>query len=172
MIQSYREFKPQLAPGVFVAPDADLIGDVTVGEGSSIWYHTVLRGDVSSITIGPRVNLQDGVVVHNMTGVPVVLHEDVTIGHNVLLHSCTVEKACLIGMGAILLDGSWIGEGSVVAAGTVIPPGKKIPPRSLVMGVPGKIVGTVDEDGYARNLALAESYCKLAQEYLALSKEQ
>ncbi len=162
---------PQLATGVFVAPDADLIGDVEIGEGCGIWYHAVLRGDIAPIIIGPRVNIQDGVVVHNMTAIPVVIYEDVTIGHKVLLHSCTVERACLIGMGAILLDGCRIGEGSVVAAGTVIPPGKNIPPHSLVMGVPGKIVGTVDEEGYKRNLALAERYCKLAQEYLALGKE-
>lgn len=121
------------------------MGDVTLGADSSVWYGAVLRGDMAPIVIGERTNLQDGTIVHVDEGVPCHIGARVGVGHRVILHGCTVEDECLIGMGSILLNEVRIGAGSVVAAGAVIPEGMQVPPRSLVMGVPGRIVRPVDE---------------------------
>ncbi len=129
----------------FIAPNASVMGDVTIGAEASIWYGAVLRGDMAAITIGEQTNLQDGTIVHVDEGVPCQIGSRVGVGHRVILHGCTVEDDCLIGMGSILLNEVWIGTGSVVAAGAVIPERMRIPPRSLVMGVPGRIVRAVDE---------------------------
>ena len=131
-------------PTAFVAPTASVMGDVTLGAESSVWYGAVLRGDMAPIVIGERTNLQDGTIVHVDEGEPCTIGSRVGVGHRVILHGCTVEDDCLIGMGSILLNGVRIGSGSVVAAGAVIPEGMQIPPRSLVMGVPGRIVRPVD----------------------------
>lgn len=132
-------------PSAFIAPNASVMGDVTIGAEASIWYGAVLRGDMAPISIGERTNLQDGTIVHVDEGVPCRIGSRVGVGHRVILHGCTVEDDCLIGMGSILLNEVWIGAGSVVAAGAVIPERMRIPPRSLVMGVPGRIVRAVDE---------------------------
>lgn len=139
IVKNYLDKKPEVA-GAYLAEDATVIGDVIVGEQASIWYGTVLRGDVDKITIGARTSIQDNSVVHCATGMPTVIGNDCVVGHNAVLHSCTVEDGCLIGMGAVLLDGCKIGAESVIAAGSVVSPGKVIPPRSMVMGVPGKVV--------------------------------
>ena len=139
-------------PTAFIAPTASVMGDVTVGAETSIWYGAVLRGDMASITIGDRSNLQDGTIVHVDDGVPCLIGSRVGVGHRVILHGCTVEDDCLIGMGSVLLNEVRIGTGSVVAAGAVIPEGMHIPPRSLVMGIPGRIVRPVD-DALARRIA-------------------
>ncbi len=131
-------------PTAFIAPTASVMGDVTLAEESSVWYGAVLRGDMAPIIIGARTNLQDGTVVHVDEGEPCIVGERVGVGHRVILHGCTVEDECLIGMGSVLLNGVRIGRGSVVAAGAVIPEGMQIPPGSLVMGVPGRIVRAVD----------------------------
>ena len=131
-------------PTAFVAPGAAIMGEVTVGADASVWYGAVLRGDMAPIVIGSQTNLQDGTIVHVDEGFPCTVGRRVGVGHRVILHGCTVEDECLIGMGAILLNGVRIGTGSVVAAGAVIPEGMQVPPRSLVMGVPGRIVRTVD----------------------------
>lgn len=131
-------------PTAFIAPGAAVLGDVTIGEDASIWYGAVVRGDLAPIVIGARTNLQDGAIVHVDEGVPCVIGHRVGVGHRVILHGCTVEDECLIGMGSILLNGVRIGTGSVVAAGAVIPEGMQVPPRSVVMGVPGRIVRPVD----------------------------
>lgn len=129
----------------FIAATAALMGDVSVGEDASIWYGAVLRGDMAPIVIGGQSNIQDGTIVHVDEGVPCSVGRRVGVGHRVILHGCTVEDECLIGMGSILLNGVRIGTGSVVAAGAVVPEGMQIPPGSLVMGVPGRIVRPVDE---------------------------
>ena len=131
-------------PSAFVAPGAAVMGDVTIGQDASVWYGAVLRGDMAPIVIGPESNLQDGTIVHVDEGMPCTVGRRVGVGHRVILHGCTVEDECLIGMGSILLNGVRIGTGSVVAAGAVIPEGMQVPPRSLVMGVPGRIVRPVD----------------------------
>jgi carbonic anhydrase/acetyltransferase-like protein (isoleucine patch superfamily) len=132
-------------PTAFVAPTASVMGNVTLGAESSVWYGAVLRGDMAPIVIGERTNLQDGTIVHVDEGEPCTIGSRVGVGHRVILHGCTVEDDCLIGMGSILLNGVRIGSGSVVAAGAVIPEGMQIPPRSLVMGVPGRIVRPVND---------------------------
>ena len=120
------------------------MGDVTLGADASVWYGAVLRGDMAPIIIGAETNLQDGTVVHVDDGEPCTIGRRVGVGHRAILHGCTVEDECLIGMGSVLLNGVRIGTGSVVAAGAVIPEGMEVPARSLVMGVPGRIVRTVD----------------------------
>ena len=120
------------------------MGDVTLGEESSVWYGAVLRGDMAPIVIGAQSNIQDGTIVHVDAGVPCTVGRRVGVGHRVILHGCTVEDDCLIAMGSVLLNGVRIGTGSVVAAGAVVPEGMQVPPGSLVMGVPGRIVRPVD----------------------------
>ena len=132
-------------PTAYIAPTAAVMGDVTLGAESSVWYGAVLRGDMAGISIGERSNLQDGTIVHVDEGVPCRVGDRVGVGHRVILHGCLVDDDCLIGMGSVLLNGVRIGTGSVVAAGAVIPEGMQIPPGSLVMGVPGRIVRPVDE---------------------------
>ena len=131
-------------PTAFIAPGAAVMGDVTLGPDASVWYGSVLRGDMAPSVIGAQTCLQDGTVVHVDEGVPCTIGRRVGVGHRVILHGCTVADECLIGMGSVLLNNVRIGTGSVVAAGAVIPEGMEVPPRSLVMGVPGRIVRTVD----------------------------
>jgi carbonic anhydrase/acetyltransferase-like protein (isoleucine patch superfamily) len=131
-------------PTAFIAPTAAVMGDVTLEEDTSVWYGAVVRGDMAPIVIGAQSNLQDGSVVHVDEGVPCLVGRRVGVGHRAILHGCTIEDECLIGMGAILLNNARIGTGSVIAAGAVVPEGMQIPPRSLVIGVPGRIVRQVD----------------------------
>lgn len=121
------------------------MGDVTIGAESSVWYGAVLRGDMAPIVIGSQTNLQDGTIVHVDEGMPCHVGSRVGVGHRVILHGCTVEPDCLIGMGSVLLNGVRVGTGSVVAAGAVLPEGMEVPPRSLVMGVPARVVRSVDD---------------------------
>jgi carbonic anhydrase/acetyltransferase-like protein (isoleucine patch superfamily) len=144
IVRAYRGITPRLAPSVYLAPTASVIGDVEIGEDSSVWYGAVLRGDMAPIVIGGETNLQDGTIVHVDEGLPCTVGRRVGVGHRVILHACVVEDECLIGMGSVLLNGVRIGTGSVIAAGAVIPEGMQVPPRSLVMGVPGRIVRQVD----------------------------
>jgi carbonic anhydrase/acetyltransferase-like protein (isoleucine patch superfamily) len=134
----------KIHPTAFIAPTAAVMGDVTVGENASLWYHTVVRGDMAPIIIGSDSNIQDGAIVHVDEEVPCTVGQRVAVGHRVILHGCTVGDDCLIGMGSVLLNGVTVGAGSVVAAGAVIPEGMQIPPKSLVMGVPGRIIRAVD----------------------------
>jgi carbonic anhydrase/acetyltransferase-like protein (isoleucine patch superfamily) len=137
---------PVIHPCAFIAPGAVVLGDVTLEADSSVWYTSVLRGDMAPISIGAQTNIQDGSIVHVDEGFPCRIGARVGVGHRVILHGCTVEDDCLIGMGAILLNGVRVGRGSVVAAGAVLPEGLQVPPGSLVMGVPGRIVRTVDAE--------------------------
>jgi carbonic anhydrase/acetyltransferase-like protein (isoleucine patch superfamily) len=143
---------PTIHPSAFIASTAALMGDVSLGAESSVWYGAVLRGDMAPIVIGSQTNLQDGTIVHVDEGIPCHVGSRVGVGHRVILHGCTVEDDCLIGMGSVLLNDVHIGAGSVVAAGAVLPEGMQVPPRSLVMGVPGRIVRAVD-DRLARRIA-------------------
>jgi carbonic anhydrase/acetyltransferase-like protein (isoleucine patch superfamily) len=137
--------RPRIHPTAFIAPTASVMGDVTLGPDSSVWYGAVLRGDMAPIVIGAESNLQDGTIVHVDEEVPCIIGARVGVGHRVILHGCTVGSHCLIGMGSTLLNGVVIEEGSVVAAGAVIPEGMRVPAGSVVMGVPGRIVRAVDD---------------------------
>lgn len=156
---------PTIHPTSFLAPTAVVVGDVTVGPDSSVWYQAVLRGDLAPIEIGSETNLQDGTIVHVDTGAPCVIGRRVGVGHRAILHGCVVEDECLIGMGAVVLNGVRIGTGSVIAAGAVIPEGMVIPARSLVMGVPGRIVRPVDAELSQRIAATWAHYVDLARHH-------
>jgi len=159
MIRSFQGRSPQISASAYVDPQAVIIGDVTIGEDSSIWPCAVLRGDYHSIRIGARTSIQDGCVLHIQgENFSISVGDGVTVGHGVILHGCTVESNCLIGMGAILLNGSKIGTASIVAAGTLIPEGMEILPGSLVMGVPGKVRRAVTDAERAQIATSAEHY--------------
>jgi carbonic anhydrase/acetyltransferase-like protein (isoleucine patch superfamily) len=139
-IRPYRGKHPQIAASAYIDSAAVIIGDVVIGDDSSVWPCTVIRGDVHHIRIGARTNIQDGCVLHVMRDeYPLILGDDVTIGHGCTLHGCKIESRCLVGMGAVILNGVTIGAGSIVAAGTLLLEGAKIPPGSLVVGHPGKV---------------------------------
>lgn len=146
----------------FVAPDADLIDKVEIGKVSSIWYHTVLRGDNDSITIGERSNVQDNAVIHCGVGFPVTIGNDVTIGHSAIVHGCTVGDNTLIGMGSIILNGVKIGSNCIIGAGALITQGKVIPDGSLVLGSPAKVVRDLTPEEIEKNRKSAARYVELA----------
>ena len=130
---------PRIAASAYVAPSADLIGSVELGENSSVWFQCVLRGDIEPIRVGANSNIQDGSIIHTFEGAPAIVGDWVTVGHRVVLHGCKVANHCLIGMGAVLLNHVQVGEGSIVAAGAVVAEKTVIPPHSLYMGVPAKL---------------------------------
>ncbi|MFP6693214.1 MAG: gamma carbonic anhydrase family protein [Pirellulales bacterium] len=155
----------QVHPSAFIAAGAVVLGDVTIGEGSSIWFHVVIRGDVDAIRIGDRTNVQDGTVVHADESLPCIIGNDVTIGHNAIIHGCTIEDNVLIGMGSVVMNGSVIGSGSIVGVGAVVTEGTIIPPRSLVLGLPAKVARTVTEKDADRIKHAAEHYVENARRY-------
>lgn len=152
-------------PTAFIAPGAVVLGDVTLGSETSVWYNAVLRADLAPILIGEGSNIQDLTMVHVDEGVPTVVGSRVGVGHRAILHGCTVEDDCLIGMGAILLNGVRVGRGSVVGAGAVVPEGMEVPPGSLVLGVPGRVVREVDEALRQRAAANWRHYVALAGQH-------
>jgi carbonic anhydrase/acetyltransferase-like protein (isoleucine patch superfamily) len=158
---------PRIDPSAYIAPTAAVLGDVTLGPRASVWYGSVVRGDMAPIVIGADSNIQDGTIVHVDEGVPCTVGERVGVGHRVILHGCVVDDDSLIGMGSVLLNGVRIGSGSVVAAGAVIPEGMQIPPGSLVMGVPGRIVRTVDPGLTERIAATWKHYVDQASAHRA-----
>ena len=151
----------------FVARNATITGDVAIGELSSFWFNAVVRGDVAPITIGRRVNVQDGAIIHCDTDVPNVIEDDVTIGHGAIVHGMLVGRGSLIGMGATLLGRTKIGGECLVAAGAVVPPGLEVPDRMVVMGVPGRIVRAVSEKELEYMRWLVPHYVELAERYAA-----
>lgn len=166
MIIDYKGCEPTIGNNVFVAPDAWIIGDVTLAENVSIFFGAVLRGDILPIKIGARSNIQEHCVLHTQTNtVPTVVGNDVTVGHRVTLHSCTIKDRCLIGMGSIIMDRAVVGEDCIVAAGTLITIGKEIPPRSLVMGSPGKVVRALTEEEVGGIAATAQRYVEKGNWY-------
>ena len=158
-------FRP-VEGGAFVASNAVVTGDVELGADVGVWFGCVVRGDDAPITIGARTNVQDLTMVHADTGVPNTIGSEVTIGHRCVLHGARVEDRCLIGMGAVLLGGSVIGAGSLVAAGAVVKEGFVVPPRSLVAGVPAKVVRALTDEEVARIAASAEGYVRKIRLYL------
>ncbi len=158
---------PTIHPTAFVAPGAVVLGDVTLEAEASVWYGAVLRGDLAPIRIGSQTNLQDGTIVHVDEGIPCQVGNRVGVGHRAILHGCTVEDDCLIGMGSILLNRSRVGRGSVIAAGTLLPEGTDVPPGSLVMGVPGRVVRPVDPALARRIEATWRNYVANARRYKA-----
>ncbi len=167
-LYSYQQSRPRIGARVYIAPNATVIGDVTLGDDSSIWFGTVLRGDVNRIRVGARSNIQDNCVVHVTSGrFPVEIDEDVTIGHGVIVHGCVIARGCLIGIGSRILDGAVIGEGSIVAAGAVVPEGMNVPPRSLVLGVPAKVRGEVTAEQSERARKNSAAYLDHKNIYLS-----
>ena len=156
---------PQIDPTAWIAPSAILIGDIQCAEESSVWWHTVLRGDNEPIIIGPRANVQDGCVFHTDPGAPLVLEADVTIGHMVMLHGCRIGKGSLIGIGTTILNHAVIGEHSLVGAGSLIPERKVYPPRSLIMGTPGKVIRELTDEEVAKLINSAARYVENAARY-------
>lgn len=158
MIQPYQDKHPLAHGDVRAHETSVVIGDVELGDGVSLWPHAVLRGDLNRIVIGAGTNIQDGAVVHNDKDYPVIVGADCVIGHQACLHGAVVGDRCLVGIGAILLNGVVIGEDSIVGAGTLVPEGKQVPPRSLVLGVPAKVIRQVTEEELARTRAGAANY--------------
>jgi len=156
---------PTIHGSAFIAPNATVLGNVEIGAESSIWYTTVLRGDVDRIVVGSQTNIQDGTIVHVDEGFPALIGSRVGIGHRAIVHGCTIEDECLVGMGSVLLNGVYVGTGSVIAAGAVVPEGVRIPPGSLVMGVPGRIVRQVDPELAARIRGTWEHYVERGKEH-------
>lgn len=173
MIMKYKDLIPKIGKGSWIAPSADVIGDVTMGKDCSIWFGTVIRGDVHKIVIGDRTSVQDLSMVHvthykledKSDGNPTIIGDDVTIGHRVMLHGCTIENACLIGMSATILDGAVIGEESIVGAGSLVTKNKIFPPRSLIMGSPAKVVRPLTEKEIKELYTSASRYVEFKNNY-------
>ncbi len=167
MLRPYRAILPRVHPTVFVDDSAQVIGDVEIGEESSVWMNVVVRGDVNWIRIGRRTNLQDGTIVHVMRGThPTTIGDEVTVGHGVILHGCTVHRRCLVGMGAVLLNGVDVGENCIVAAGTLLTEETKVPAGSLVIGRPGKVKRPLTPEEIASIGDYAERYVGYRLEYM------
>jgi carbonic anhydrase/acetyltransferase-like protein (isoleucine patch superfamily) len=172
MIRTHLGRAPQIAASAYIDPQAVVIGDVTIGEHSSVWPCAVLRGDVNFMRIGARTNIQDGSVLHVMRDTnPLILGDDVTVGHAVVLHGCTIESRCLIGMGSIILNGAKIGTGSIVAAGTLVPERTIVAPGSLFMGQPGKLRRALTPEDLESIDRYAQRYVEYKETYKSESGE-
>lgn len=165
MIYQFEDRTPVLPDEYYVADSAEVIGDVVLGNQSSIWFGTVLRGDIEPIIVGARSNIQDNSVVHTSRNHPVVLGDDVTVGHKVTLHACRVGNNCLIGMGAILLDGCEIGDNCIIGAGSLVGKNRSIPSGSLALGSPARVIRTLSEDEIGDIRRLAERYVGFQERY-------
>jgi carbonic anhydrase/acetyltransferase-like protein (isoleucine patch superfamily) len=174
IILSFKGMQPKLETNAWIAPGATVIGDVTMGAESAVWFGCVIRGDVHRIEIGARTNIQDLSMVHvthyknpdKSDGNPTIIGDDVTVGHRVMLHGCTIEDACLIGMSATILDGAVIGKESIVGAGSLVTKNKIFPPRSLIMGSPAKVIRALTDAEVAELYASAKRYVAFKNEYL------
>ena len=165
MIYQFEERIPSLPEEYYVAESAEVIGDVQLGEQASVWFGSVLRGDIEPVIIGARSNIQDGSVAHTSNGLPVVLGDDVTVGHKVTLHGCTVGNNCLIGMGAILLDGCEIGDNCIIGAGSLVGQGRRIPAGSLALGSPAKVIRKLSDEDIEKIGGYARRYVELQVRY-------
>jgi len=171
MIYNYLDKSPDIHPTVFVAPNACIIGDVKIGEYSSIWYGTVIRGDSNSIRIGKRTNIQDNCTIHGQKDIhPVIIGNYVTVAHGAVLHGCRVDDLVLIGIGAIILNGVKIGKGSAIAAGAVVTEGTNVPPGTLMAGVPAKPIGKVQDKDLERIKQASINYLEYAKNHLETIK--
>lgn len=165
MIRGLTGIFPKIHTSCFVAETADIIGDVTVDEESNFWYNTVVRGDEAPIVIGKRTNIQDVVIMHSNPGTPTTVGDDCTIGHRAIIHGCTIGNRVLVGMGAIILDGAVIEDDVIIGAGALIASGKHIPSRSLVIGMPGKVVRTLTDEEVESLKSAAEEYVTMSKKY-------
>ena len=171
MIRPFRGKHPQIHPTAYIADTAVVIGDVEIGAESSIWFGAVVRGDCYYIHIGARTNIQDGTVIHVTNGThATILEDEVTVGHNVTLHGCHVERGCLIGMGAIVMDNVTVGAQSLIAAGALVSPGTQIPPRSLVIGVPAKVKRPLTDEEVAGLAQYWQNYIEYTKQYKSSDK--
>jgi carbonic anhydrase/acetyltransferase-like protein (isoleucine patch superfamily) len=168
MIYPFHEKTPKIADSAFIADYVTITGDVEIGEESSVWFNTVIRGDVAPTIIGKKVNIQDNSVLHQSPNNPLILEDEVTIGHQVILHSCIIRKKALIGMGSIILDRAEIGEGAFIGAGSLVPPGKVIPPYSMAFGRPAKVVRPINEHDKSEMERIVREYAEKAQYYKRL----
>lgn len=166
LIRAWGGKTPRLAEDVWVADDAVIVGDVEIGPGSSVWFGTVVRGDVNHVRIGARTNLQDHTVVHVTSHThPTVVGDDVTVGHRVTLHGCTVKDRCLVGIGAIVMDGAVVGEDAMVGAGSLVPPGMVVPPGMLALGSPARVKRGLTQEEIAFFRKSAAAYAGYAEAY-------
>ena len=166
MIRTFKNLKPQIHPTAFITNDAIIIGDVEIGEDSSVWFGSIIRGDVNYIRIGARTNIQDGTIIHVSSEThSTVLEDEITVGHRVVLHGCHVESRCLIGIGAIVMDGARVGRESLVGAGSLVTPGTQIPPRSLVLGSPARVKRRLNDNELALLDRSWRNYVELKREY-------
>ena len=172
MIYAYKGKEPKISQSAFIADYVTITGDVTIGDESSIWFQTTIRGDLEPTTIGKRVNIQDNSVLHQSTGFPLIIEDDVTVGHQCILHSCTIKKGALIGMGSTILDGAEIGEGAFIGAGSLVPPGKKIPPYTLAVGRPVKIVRELSDEDKKYLASNNAHYVENGKEYKKIISNQ
>ena len=167
MIMAYKGVIPTIAKSAFIIDSAQIIGDVRIGEFSSVWFNAVVRGDVHYVRIGNRTNVQDNCSLHvTKDKYPLIIGDNVTIGHNVILHGCVVKDRCLLGMGSIVLDNAEVGEDCIIGAGALVKEGMKVPAGSLVVGVPGKVVREVTPEEKERILRSAENYIGYSNNYL------
>lgn len=174
MIMKFEGNSPLIGKNTFIAPSADVIGEVSIADDSSIWFGCVIRADINHINIGKRTNIQDLSMIHvdhytladKSDGHPTIIGDDVTIGHKVMLHGCTVDNACLIGMSSTILDGAYIGTESIVGAGSLITKDKKFPPRSLIVGSPAKFIRELTDDEVASLYKSAQNYIEYKNRYL------
>lgn len=167
MVIKYKNYNPKIASNTFIAANSTIIGRCTIGENSSIWFNSTIRADVNEVIIGRSVNIQDGTVIHCDHEYSVSIADNVTIGHNAIIHGCSIASNCIIGMGATILDGAVIGENCIIGANSLITTGKQIPKGSLVMGSPGKVVRTLSTEEIEGIKKSVEGYVTLSKEYLA-----
>jgi carbonic anhydrase/acetyltransferase-like protein (isoleucine patch superfamily) len=172
MIYPYNGKTPKIASSAFIADYVTITGDVEIGEESSVWFNSSIRGDVAPTIIGNKVNIQDNSVLHQSPGNPLILEDEVTVGHQVILHSCIIRKNALIGMGSVILDQAEIGEGSFIGAGSLVPQGKKIPPNSLAFGRPAKVVRELNEEDIKDMHRITREYAEKGQYYKSLQKNE
>ncbi|MDH1976143.1 gamma carbonic anhydrase family protein [Aliarcobacter butzleri] len=165
MILKFKEFYPKIDPSAWIAPSADLIGNIEIGEDSSVWFGCVIRSDINEVKIGKNTNIQDLSCIHTDTNSKTIIGNNVTVGHKVMLHGCIIEDNCLIGMSATILDNAVIGEGSIVGANSLVTAGKIFPPRSMIMGSPAKVVKQLSQEDVDKLIAHAARYIEYKNEY-------
>ena len=165
MIHAYKGILPETSQAAFIAWNAEINGDVTLGKDSSVWYGSTIRGDIEPIVVGRGTNIQDNSVLHTKKGAPTIVGDYVTGGHGIILHSCNIGHRCLIGMGAIVLNRAEIGEDSIVGAGSLVTEGKKFPPGSVIVGSPARVVRSVTDEEMEEIKATAERYIQKAKEH-------
>ncbi|WP_042354713.1 gamma carbonic anhydrase family protein [Bacillus rubiinfantis] len=171
MIYPYKDKYPIIADSAFIADYVTISGDVQIGEESSIWFNTSIRGDIAPTIIGKKVNIQDNCVLHQSPNNPLIIEDEATIGHQVILHSCIIRKQALIGMGSIILDSAEIGEGAFIGAGSLIPQGKIIPPHTLAFGRPAKVIRELTEEDKKEIARIYQEYARKGQYYKSLQQK-